>query len=88
MCCIPMKSEKKTSASTVVAKTTHQESVLTGQISIERNQGQYLVYPLGQGPAIVRLQPTHAYSTSALSQYKPLLLYIPHFTCTQQHRLQ
>ena len=34
-------------------------------------------YPLGQGQAIVRLQPTHAYSTSALYQYKPQLLYIP-----------
>ena len=38
---------------------------------------QYSVYPLGQGRAIARPQPTRAYSTSALSQYKPLLLYIP-----------
>ena len=42
MCHVPTKPEKKTSASTVVAKTTHQEGVLTGQMTIERNQGQHL----------------------------------------------
>ena len=39
---------KKTSASTVVANTTHQEGALTGQTTIERNQGQHI------GTSIIR----------------------------------
>ena len=63
---------------------------ITGHaVKVKQDMGTEInVYPLGQGQAMARPQPAHAYSTSALTKHKPQLLYIPTHLYPTQHRLQ